>query len=412
MNYIFRNNNQLIQLFYEDNNIWKKEHNNDLEKEKIILENRKSNFTASKYKDKIYIFSQNLKGDILLSIMDEIHIQEQTILKNQSGSSKAYKVFFYPLITSSSITLIYNAFFDNNHVLLIQKMGEQGKWEKAIKLDIIKLFKNQILFYEKLDEAHGLFFYQKKDKNAYKLGFREININNYSEFKPIYTTSNQIIDITTLSTNKGICTAFIIKGLFSYQLIFIKKEKDFNNPIVISENQVLDKPLLFLADKLYLFFISGTNIFYCYSTNYGDSFSSPEKYKKDKGSEIHKAFYCCPDNTTYLGKEIYVNKDGQVKIITDYCDFIIYEKENNRLKEELNSNEEFDILEEKISILQNKLMEKEKNMNFKDQQILSLTKSLQAKNNEINLLIGDINQYRKDNITVKLNENSENPIMD
>lgn len=397
MNYIFKNNNKISQFYYSDNNIVeKKSINNSWEKEKVLLENRKSNYTATSFKDKIYFFTQNTKGDVVLSILDNSNITERIILKNQSNTSKTFRIYFHPLISDNSITLIYTAFMDNANVLLMQKMTTNGKWEQPIKLDIIKPFKNCPIIFEQISETHALIFYQKKDRNNTKLGFREINLNNYGEFKSIHSTTYQITDLSTLSIPEGIFTAYIIKGMFSYQLIFRKKQKDFNNPIVLAENQIIDKPILFLYNNiLYLLYTIGPSVYITYSEDYGSTFSSIEKLKKENGNNLIKSFYTDINRDKYISKEIYLSLDRELKIIPEFCnDFFTKETENETIYKP-SDDEQINLLEERIHILQNKLIESQKSQNNKDKQIIALTKSIQDKSNEMNLLINDIQELKK-----------------
>lgn len=395
MNYIFKDNNEMSQFYFKGNDIIKKDFiDGSWKKEKILLENRKSNFTATRFKNKIYIFSQSVRGDIILSIIDGNKSSEQTILKNTGNTSKTYKIYFYPLISQDNITLIYNAFMDNSHYLLMQVMSEKGKWEQPIKLDIIKPFKSQVIYFEQINEAHGLIFYQKKDKSNTKLGFREITINNYGEFKSFYTTAYPIIDITTLSISKGIFVAYIVKGIFSHQLVFMKKQRDFNNPIVIADSQTIEKPLLFLNNGLHLFYTMGSNIYHTYSNDLGDTFSTPEKYKKENGNELIKSFYNDGNPDIYVSNEIYISKDRELKVIPDFCNNFMKKISDREIENTVNDQEEFNSLKDKIAILQNKLRESQKSLEYKDRQIISLTKSLHEKSNEMNFLINDFHHFK------------------
>ncbi len=385
-------NNSLSSFNFSANKIFVKNYVNEIwEKEVLIIDNVRNNFTVSLSSDgKLYLFCQDIDGNVILSTNTEGRWTNKIILENQSP--KATTILFYPIITEKGITLIYNSPIgkDGSGYIMMQKLADNGTWAKAETIDKFYPIKSTYFTIQKIKNDHYILFYQTKTTSK-NIGYREITSNSYGSFNVFHTTNYQLTDFSYLTTNEGLYLVNVVKSMYSTQLIFRKKDSDnFSNPIILCEGTKIEKPLIFFAENiLYIFFSNGNNLFYTTSSNSGESFKKVQKYKSTKFHDLIKGKYIRDDignKSTFCTNELYLNKSmpNLIKIIPEiYTNFFPEKKvvAEEVVKHEIAyiDQELIDELETKIKILENKIFNYENELKEKNNKILNLTNLLSSR---------------------------------
>lgn len=322
-NYIIRqSNDRLINFFsFKENSIFYKTYENDKWSEAtVVLPNTLDNFTVTLSQDgTIYIFCQNLFGDIVLCTCNKnlSNWSNKILLKNQSN--KIHTILFYPIIKSNGLCIIYNVPSDNGSSQLIsQNVNSAGEWSKPKFIDNLLGLNSNMFQVQNISSEHLIVFYQSK-RNENNIGYREIALSRFSDFKPIHLTSYQIVDTSFITTNNAIHALYAVKSMFSYQILYRKKTGDsFDKPVIIWEGQKVDNCLLSIVNSIiYATFKYRGQLFICSSTNQGTTFSKPEIYRNKISTNLKKCIYISEnfmDEKKFFVKELYVDKNDTSNI--------------------------------------------------------------------------------------------------
>ncbi len=286
-----------------------------------------------------YIFCSDKSGNINSCVGSGDSWNTHIVLRNQSPV--IHNVIFSPLFTPSGLKLIYNmpSPEDKSHFIMTQSLAKNGEWSAPSRLDRISPFSNNIFTTQLLSDDHAIVFYQTKPSET-NLGYREITDAQNGSFNVIHSTGYQIADTSFLTTNNTIHTAYVVKSLFSSQLIYKKRDSEgFSGPIPIWESQRIENCLLMISkSRLYIYFASSTSLYSCYSDDNGETFSRPVRYKEKICQNPIKAYYISEtqmDESGYFCREVYVDKQNpfSVQIISEINDIVqIYEPPKNNVQ--------------------------------------------------------------------------------
>lgn len=376
--YIVRLNNNLACFYHtQENTILLRVYQaGKWSKAKGIIGNVRENFSVN-VSTKIYLFCQDINGSIILCTGEDYSFSKRTIL--ESTEYNPHNILFNALIKKEGMLLIYNTPAGDGHYLMRQRLTE-GKWSKAERIDKIPNQSRELFQIQHISPEHVLLFYQTQSGEI-ATGYRELNMESCGKFNSYYSGSQAVYDQSILTTNKAVHTAYVLKGLFSSQLIYRKKEdEEFGSPVIISEGTKIDFVHMFFAeDNLYIVFRGNSWISYVISENNGESFSKPKRYGNKFCLEPVKAIYLTNDTqreNASFSRELIVDAAApwDIQMLPDIYEnfYPVSEPEPAREKVEKESEEYSEI----INALRQKVSEYEMKLEDKDRQILMLQKMI------------------------------------
>ncbi|MDR2649418.1 MAG: hypothetical protein LBB94_06840 [Clostridiales bacterium] len=356
--------------------------------EQVIVESCRENFTAHYEDNIIYLFCQDTSGDIIavtINVTDD-SVNRRVALKSQSDHIQ--QVLLYPIILKKGLSIIYNAASaeDRSNYLMFQQLNENGQWSPASRIDKYWADNFEV---QRVTRDHLLLFYQTRSPEN-RLGYREFTPEQQGHYITYYTTNYFVSDTSYLTTDNGVHTLFVIKSMFSSQLIYRRNVTgEFSGPIVLYEAQRIEKCLLFfIRDNLYITFMSAGYLFICTSDDKGASFSRPVRYRNKFCQNPEKAYFISQseqvENGVFL-RQVYVDRASpwDIQIIPDLAEdfFPVYsEKEGNDARLSQDGSPEY---ADEIERLRNQIALLRRYSDEKDTQIEGLTKLLSERNAEL-----------------------------
>lgn len=316
--YIVKRDNELISFYYGENqSIYMQKIKRNQIYKTMIIENVLDYFSVSlDEKGQIYIFCQDKDGNIKLATSLGEDFKISNLFKKDFNIPE--RAIFSPLFFEKNISLIFNSYAEENkdNYISIKTLIEGKKWTNTENIDIFSVISGNFFEVQKLNDKDIIMVYEKVDKDI-QIGYKEILDGKISSFIPFHKTGYQIVDFSFLAVNNTIHFLYIVKNLFSSQVIYRRKdERGLSSPIILYEGQkIKDCNLIFSENILYCMFTINFNLFYCTSADYGDSFSGILKYKKSFNQDIIKANFITNDNNrrTYLN-QIYVDYKNPLSI--------------------------------------------------------------------------------------------------
>lgn len=392
------NDGNLLCFFYEDGNIFVKEIKNGAcgNKEIIANEVRKGYTVNLCESGEIYLFCQSVCGDIIHLRFRDGKWNKNVVLKNNGKGSK--DIIFYCVEKNSKMNLIYNIPDEHSNSCDIMKQSFDGRgWGVAEKIDTAVCMNDFIFKVQMTDFGCGIIFYQRKGRNGENsIGYREFNIDGVGEYNLIYATTYKIGGTSFLSTKEDIHFVFVVKNIFSSRIIYRKKDSNvINEHIIIGEAQQIENCELFIVkNRIYIFWKGVSGVFYCFSDNFGKSFSKPYKYSQRVCQSIRKAFYLSflpMKSEEFFVRSVYTDRLNvcDIQILPElYEKFILKEVQNENFEKNENvqnepKNSDVPVEETIVEVLKNQVNMLNSQMIFKNKQIEQLTASLQRKNEEI-----------------------------
>lgn len=374
----------------------------------ILINSMRKYFTVNiSSQGKIYVIGQSLEGDVILCSNNDGDWKSKVILKNANNSLA--NILFHAIIDKSEMTLLY--LVDNEGIgkIFYQKISN-SKADCENKIIDNALGIEESFFKVEKNKDKIILFYQKKEREN-QLGYRVFTLNNFSSsFIPLHKTGYKFIDTSAICFNGSDYFLYIVKSMFSTQLLFRKNtDNTLTSPTLIYEGQGISSCDIFYSKgKLYAFFIMNKQLFYAYSINDGETFSRPIRDKKYSSFNWEKAEALGFNDLEFNAKEIYVDKNkGNLPEINMIKEFFegFYNKNNKNENRQVNEsslnrnvndniknniNEFKAINAEEIKIenerLKNQLELLGKDNEQKNKQILSLNNLLQSKNKEAMLI--------------------------
>ncbi len=426
--YIVRlKDNQLFCFYYVKGRglLYKTYEHNKWVREKILLEQGRENFTVT-IDDKgiIYLLCQDSMGDVVLLTNGEGDWVSKVILKNQS--TKVHSILLKPIITEKGICLIYNvpAVEEKANYIVFQNLDGDGRWSPAQRIDRFTGMNNQMFQVQHVTREHVLLFYYNKAMEN-NIGYREITPTKVGSYNNIYTSVNQIQDACFLTTDNAIHVCYIVKSVFSSQLIYRKKEDEgFSHPIVIAESQKLDNCIMFyVKNTLYIMYVSNGQLFETRTEDRGKTFYRPARYRNKFCLNPMKANYISlvpQSEDNFYCRELYVDRSHpwDIQVLPDKnddfypaltplirpADAEALQSQPTAVKKKPEIQPQIsDDLSEKLFSLTNQVTSLQRQITEKNDQLLEITSMLKERNEEVR----QIETERKNYYLKSLDERNE-----
>ena len=377
--YIVKKDDKLISFYYGENkSIYMQKSNGNEVYETKVIDNVLDYFSvALSEKGQLYIFCQDTHKNVKLVLVSGEYFKTTTLFEQDFNIP--HRAIFSPLFFNQNIGIIFNSLSSNSkeNYISIKTLLENKKFTKTENIDIFSVGGNKLFEIQKLNDKDLIIAYEKREKEI-QLGYKEVLNGKISPFISFHKTVHQIVDFSFLAFNNSIHFLYIIRNLFSSQVIYRKKDENgLSAPIVLYEGQkIRDCSIAFIENKLYCMYISNFNLFYSVSNDLGNTFSNVFKYKKTFSQNIIKADFInnCNNSKIYLN-QVYVDYKNPLNIqflpdISSECDFFngrISRHSNQAIDEDLNSSFISDLSNQninKVYIPDNKGFETNKTSNF------------------------------------------------
>lgn len=293
-NYILLTKSKDILSFYygEERSIYcKKTTSNNYTSTIKIIQNVTDCFTVDIDNDGIvHLFCKNFDGDVILCKMEQDGFKNKILFKNKEDNLE--NVLFYPIFFKDNMSLLFNTQNKNqaNSFLAIKTLVGGKTWTNSENIDVFSTLPNNIFYIQKINQDNLVLAYQKKMKDI-QIGFKQIKNGNISDFVTIHKTAYQIVDYSFVAYNDDIHYIYVIKTLFSSQVVYKKKDiNGISNPVILFDGQKIKScNIAILNNNLFCSFILNNTLFYCQSEDFGNSFLGIVKYKKPISQDVVKA---------------------------------------------------------------------------------------------------------------------------
>lgn len=337
-NIVLKQDNLFIYYYYVNNKIFETKYlNNTWLRPKLIIEDVLDYFTiAIDNSAKVNIFYQDLEGNVNLLINENESWIKKVILYNNNTErfilnfSGYYSEDFFQIFY-----LIPRKDEKKNLEIITQILDSNQKWHNPITIGSnIKYFNIPFKLFKLKDNKIILYITFNEVENTTEFVYRIFNKNILQEQNKIFATKYNILDTSLVEYKDLIYCICLIKGIFSYQLIFFEMEKGIiTNTKIIFEGTKIENILIFyINDILHISYTSNENIFYCFSNSFGKNFSKIIRFHK-KISGIQKAEYISNLNVGLTTNEIYCNSKNKIIFINDLFDDFYFRNENVHIKE-------------------------------------------------------------------------------
>ncbi len=354
-NYIVRHNNRLYCFYHSSEGILFRAYERKWSAPSLVLKGARESYSVTVTEDGLTLFAQDVEGNIVLCSYKKTW-NNRIVLQN--SSSTAGSVLLSPLISGNKLSLIYNAAGDN---LVFQQL-ENNAWTPATRIDRFVPSGYMLYQVQSLSPEHLLLFYQTRGTEN-NLGYREVGLDRHTDLHNFLSTNLNITDSAFLTTTDSIHVLYILKGLFSYQLIHRKKEgPQFTAPMVLFEGTRIDGCLLgFVNGKLYASYHANGQLYIRLSEDGGNSFGQATVYRKKLCANPIKATYVTNGKLsegTYFFREVYVDEScpWDIQILPDLYDDFYPAFEKSPQAESL---QEIESLKVQLSNYQKELKDKE-----------------------------------------------------
>ena len=216
------------------------------------------------------------------------------------------------------MSLIYNTTVpsNNNSFLSIKTLVGGKNWTNTENIDTFTPLSNNIFYIQKITEENIVLAYQKKNKDI-QIGYKEIKNGNISDFITIHKTGYQIVDYSFVCFQNTIHYLYVIKSLFSSQVIYKKKDENgISSPIILFEGQKIKScNINILENNLYCNFIVNSTLYYCQSEDFGNSFLGISKYRKPVSQDVIKARFITYNNIrNSIINDVYIDSRNPLNI--------------------------------------------------------------------------------------------------
>lgn len=295
-NYVIKNkNDELISFYYGENRtIYCERLNENNYRSKIcVADSVIDTFTVSINNiDDIHIICQNTAGEVMLCESNGGTFKNRTIFKNKN--SLAENVKFYPIFKNTNMSLIYNTPLreQSDNFITIRTLIGNENWTNSENIDTFSgVYPNLFSLYN-INNDDFVLSYCKNARDT-QLGFKQIKNTEISDFMVVHRTGYQIVDYSLVEHNGTIHFVYIIKSLFSSQVIYRKKDSlGISSPLLIFEGQKIKNCVISVINStLYCKFLIGNFLYYSQSEDNGVTFGQVSKYKRTLSSNIVKATF-------------------------------------------------------------------------------------------------------------------------
>jgi len=378
--------NRLIVIYHSDTSgiVMRTFDNGRWSKPIPVAPDMQENFTLSTDdRGTLYMFCRNNSGDMHLYRQQRGEWSSRVMLENTEN--KQPKFHAYPMIFGNRMSIIYSHSSGGSGTLMLRRIDEHGKWHTPITIDSYTPI-NGDFSVQAISPTHHLLFYAKKNADSanshaigHSIGYVETDPERVTAFNTIYSTNQRITDTSFLVTNSSIHALFIVKSMFSTQVIYRKKSgANFSAPIVIAEApQISNCLLMFVSGKLHAYFMSGGQLASVTSADFGETFSGVSRCTNKFCVSPVKSAYISQipmDESTYFVRQLFVDRNNaaDIQLLPDmYEDFYPLPAAasadtqpaavpNSAAASQKPIHEELALLQDKLDIAQMQLEEKER----------------------------------------------------
>jgi hypothetical protein len=355
--YILRRGDGGLWCFYWENRrvLLRAYEGNKWQKPLAAAEDAQNHFTvALDAAGAVYLLAQGANGDILLCTDQGGPWHSRVILQNRSP--KIHQMHMQPILTPEGLCLLYNVpgpepdapdrlpgrgvlnpgvrvwndppRGEKSEYLLLQTLAG-GQWSAPTRLDKCAPTAGFIFDLQMTGPNHGLLFYQTRTPET-NLGYREITPHRQGHFQIFHTAGSVPADHSFLTVSDGVHALYVIRSVFSCQLLYRKKDSDqFSSPLLLWEAQRIESCLLFFVrDTLHAVFCSNGALYECLSDNRGETFGRPARYRNKCCYSPVKARYVSALPQTenqFFCRHLYVDGEApwDIQLLPDlYEDFL------------------------------------------------------------------------------------------
>lgn len=244
-----------------------------------------------------HLIYQDLHGNIYYSKLDDGAITTSPILNSKSPSLYNKNLYLIPI--KDNIHFLYILLYNNN-VLLTHQTFIKGSVGSPKVIDYI--YRSNLPYYAVLDKSRGIcVFYQSTNGTALQFGYRVFSSvqNIWSEFTPIMSPGincdypSAIVDNIN---NLHIC--FQKQSIRQYELVYKQKMPDksiWSDETIIHSSiyPFENSSIIFIDEKIIIYWVRNDIIYYSFSNNKGISWSKPSRYNFPVGRNL----FCLSYNT-------------------------------------------------------------------------------------------------------------------
>jgi len=339
----------------------------------VIAPDMQDNFTVSTDSQGVlYLFAQDAAGDVHLYRLRQGEWKSRVILKNPGDRQTRLNI--YPMVSDEGMSIIYNhASGTDSGTLMLRSMDERGKWSAPASIDS---YTSGVMPFsvQTITPNHAILFYARKSAEP-TIGYVEVSPERTTAFNTIHTTNHRITDTSFLVTNDSLHSLFVVKGMFSSQVIYRKKSSDnFSAPVVLAEGaQMSNCLLMYTSGRLTAYFMAGGNLIHSSSSDHGETFSAAARYTNKFCAVPAKSTYISQipmDKDAYFARQLYVDRNNaaDIQLMSDvYEDFYPLHQAAAAHQTEAASppeslSDEISLYRDKLEIARLQLTEKDRRM--------------------------------------------------
>ncbi|OOM71294.1 hypothetical protein CLPUN_49780 [Clostridium puniceum] len=287
------------------------------EKISIYKESFEYFYVLEDWNERIHVFCQDICGDLILCTLEGTEWKYKILLHMKYDVIMPIHVraFFH----SDDIHLLYNILDKHTYSeVLVHQIARNGiQWSSPkiiTQLDYYYRFPYDV----SQDCESNLVLLNTMLAGMYQLTSRNFHIieERWGKQEVIHTSLLPYIDFTFCFEENRKYYLFITQDDQVNRVICQYKEMGLQKNIILFQHKKIDSCLLILSNNiLWALWICGDKLYGCFSTNYGENFSSPRVYNHfDNGLPI-KVFYqeySANKQNKYTSHEIYVmNINGE-----------------------------------------------------------------------------------------------------
>lgn len=366
--------------------------------------------------DDIYFLYEDLKGNIMLRILNENKWSEDILILKKT--TEIYNISFKAILDKNKIYLFYNVLNKESKIRTIFHQVVDEKFNIDSPRIIDKSYdKCNYPFIIVADDSDNILIMYQKLQDNYKIGYKILNteFSIWSDFHIIDESSNPFIDYSLLSINEDIHSLYIKNENNKNILIYSQSQTIKEEHSKLFEGTDIKSCSSFAIEgHLYFSWINNNEIYNCFTKDNGKTFSSPSCIELLASLDVIKSIYKSNLTKTIRNliiNEMYVMDDDEVEVL------IIPNEYNTLDSSIINKNKSYKecdqcLLEAKfyLNVAYNKMLIYEKQLRQKEEQIILLNNSVHEyaiKNQIYEYKSKDINrQYIKFQDNKKLlNEN-------
>lgn len=260
---------------------------------------------------KIYVFCQDICGDIILCTLEGIEWKYETLLymKYNIITPIEIKAFF----SYQDIHLIYKVISKNTNLeLLVHQVAKEGRKFGGPNI-ISKLdYYSSFTYHASSNCRYNTILLNTMSEDRYKLISKNYDINEerWGKEEVIYTSLLPYIDFTIFVEENRSHYLFIIQENKFKKVIYRCKEIELQKNIILFEQEEIDSCLIvLLSGVLWAMWISKYKLYGCFSIDNGKNFNEPRVYRYFSGKLPKKGLYqecLMGKENKYISNDIYI----------------------------------------------------------------------------------------------------------